>query len=205
MSNFITREFYPDEVIFNECSRGEVAYILTSGSVEISTKAGSKRVVLAVLEPVAVFGEMALLTTERKRTATAKALVRSEVVEISKATLEDYIKKSPKFITAVLNTLVDRLKKTTEQASKKPNLLLAICEILNLFMMHGQFELQYGPTVEMMSKTLGEEVPKIIEQLNVLESNNLISMVATSDGHKLSIRLLRQERFLPEAKKCIRK
>jgi hypothetical protein len=142
--------------------------------------------------------------SERKRTATAKALKRSEVVEVSKETFEHYIKDSPRFITAVLNTLVNRLKSTTEKASKTPNLFMAICEILNLFLIHGQIELQYDPTVEMMSRALFVEVPLIEEQLNLLKAFNLIKLNALGGGRKMILSLLKKENFLLEAKKIYR-
>jgi len=201
MSCFITREFYQEEIIFNEGSTGNVAYILTCGSVEIATRIGNKNVVLAILEPIAVFGEMALLMSERKRTATAKALKFSEVVEVSKETFDNYLKESPKFINAVLNTLVNRLKRTTEKASKTPNLFMAICEILNLFLIHGQLELRYDRTVEMMSRTLVVDIPHIEEQLGVLKAFNFIDIAALGGGRKMAIHLLKKEGFLKEAKK----
>lgn len=201
MSSFVTREFYEDEVIFNEGSKGDAAYILVKGSVEISTRLGNKNIVLAVLEPVAVFGEMALFLSERKRTATARALKFSEVVEVSKETLEEYMKQSPKFITAVLNTLVERLKATTQKASKTPNLFMAICEILNLFLVHGLFEVEYDPTVSMISRTLVASIQQVEDQLGILKSFNFIDVASLGGGRKATIALLKRERFLPEAKK----
>lgn len=201
MSTFITRQFYQDEVIFGEGSTGNVAYILTKGLVEIATRIGHKDVILAILEPIAVFGEMALLMSEKKRTATAKALMPCEVVEISKETFEGYIKESSSFITAVLNTLVNRLKKTTEKASKTPNLFLGVCEILNLFLIHGQLELKYDPMVKMMSRAFVAEIRQIEEQLEILKTFDLIEISPLESGRKRTIQFLKKERFLSEANK----
>ena len=61
MDYFTTRQFYANDIIFKEGSTGHVAYILKEGSVEISLNTGKRKTVLALLSPVCVFGEMALL------------------------------------------------------------------------------------------------------------------------------------------------
>lgn len=201
MPTYVTREIYQDEVVFKEGTKGEVAYILTSGLVEISTLIGNRNVILAILEPVSVFGEMALLMSERKRTATAKALTHSVLVEVTRETIDDYLRESPPFITAVLSTLVNRLKKATEKASKTPNLFLSVCEILNLFVLHGQAELFYDATVSALAAALVADAAQVEEQLRVLQAFNLVEISLHSGGRKPAIYILRKDKFLLEAKR----
>jgi CRP-like cAMP-binding protein len=65
------RDFYQNQVIFSEGAGGNVAYILRAGAVQISTTAAEEDVVLAVLRPPAVFGEMALLLEGHTRPSSS--------------------------------------------------------------------------------------------------------------------------------------
>ena len=118
MSNFHVRKFSQNETICEEGSTGAVAYILRKGSVEISFDVGGNKKVLTILKPVTVFGEMALILEDHKRTATATALEHSEVVEIEKKDFDKYIEKSPQVIAAALKALVERLLETTSRLKK---------------------------------------------------------------------------------------
>ena len=80
MSDFHVCKFKKDQRIFNVGARGDAAYILRSGSVEISIDKAGRKVVLAVLQPPVVFGEMALLLEDSDRTATAIAVEESELI-----------------------------------------------------------------------------------------------------------------------------
>jgi len=75
----IVREFQTEAVIFREGEIGNTAYILTEGQVEISIQQDGQKSVLAVLNPITVFGEMALLLKDQKRTATAKAVGETKI------------------------------------------------------------------------------------------------------------------------------
>jgi CRP/FNR family cyclic AMP-dependent transcriptional regulator len=119
MSNFPVREFHENSIIFEEGSFGSAAYILKKGLVEISTKIGGKKIVLTELTPVTIFGEMALLTTEQKRTATAQAIGYVQVIEIDKNNFDALMADSPAIITTVLYATTQRLVDTTAQLHRK--------------------------------------------------------------------------------------
>ena len=61
------------EVIVEEGKPGSSAYLLKSGSVEVSKTVEDTRVILAILESGQVFGEMSLLD-EHPRSATVTTL-----------------------------------------------------------------------------------------------------------------------------------
>jgi CRP-like cAMP-binding protein len=122
MADFKVRKFSQDEIICEEGSLGNVAYILTGGSVEISVDVKGQKKVLTVLKPVTIFGVMALVLKENNRTATATALEDVEVVEIDKEEFDEYIEKSPRVISATLKTLVERLQETTSRLKKHEEL-----------------------------------------------------------------------------------
>ncbi len=108
-------EFYPSALIFEEYSLADSAYILKEGRVEISMKRGEEKVIIAELKPVSIFGEMALLSKEKKRTATAKALDRVRAIRIDKANFDQQLSDTPSIITAVLYGVTQRLVDTTSR------------------------------------------------------------------------------------------
>lgn len=112
MRDFPLREFYPSTIIFEENSIGNTAYILKEGSVEISMKIRGEGIVLAELNPVTIFGEMALLSKEKKRTATARALSHVKVIEIDKPNFDELLANSPSIVTAILHGITQRFADT---------------------------------------------------------------------------------------------
>jgi CRP-like cAMP-binding protein len=106
-------DFYPSALIFEEHSLADSAYILKEGRVEISMTRDDAKVILAELKPVSIFGEMALLSKEKRRTATAKALDRVKVIRIDKANFEQQLTDTPSVIAAVLHGVTQRLIDTT--------------------------------------------------------------------------------------------
>jgi len=146
----LVREFPPGAVIFKEGEVGNAAFLLTEGQVEISVLQGEKKSILAMLKPVAVFGEMALLLKDQKRTATATAAGTTKVAEIVRKDFEDFMEQSPKLVNAVLSCLVERLKNTTIMVARAPDLFMGVGEILNLLMVHSVRGVRYDPTVSLI-------------------------------------------------------
>ena len=111
-----TEEKYNDgQIIFDEGSPGDWIYVIESGSVEISKTIDGEKVVLVMLGPGEVIGELGFITKE-PRTATATAVGETIVGVIDPILFEqEFNKLSPAF-QAVLTSLASRLKKTTEAA-----------------------------------------------------------------------------------------
>ena len=120
MQNFALREFRENSVIFKEGSIGDTAYILKEGWVRISTRAGGSRAVLAELSPVTIFGEVALLTKNHMRTATAEAMSQVKAIEIDKTKFDELMSRSPSIIVTILHAVTQRLADTTSRVSNKP-------------------------------------------------------------------------------------
>lgn len=80
-----------DEVIFRQGDAGDCCYLVRSGSVEVvSTPAEGEERRLAVLGPGMIFGEVALLTEER-RNATVRALEPSGLLVLYRRDLLEAI------------------------------------------------------------------------------------------------------------------
>ena len=149
--SFLQRTILKHNVLFTEGSKGEEAYILTDGKVEISGSVDGRKKVFAVLQPVSMFGEMALFLESHARTATAIALEDSKIVVLNQEDLEGYIQTAPPAIQAMLNVMVSRLKNTTKKALRAPNVPLGIVRILDLFDTNGKTEILYDSAVRHMS------------------------------------------------------
>ena len=149
--SFLQRTVLKHNVIFTEGSKGDEAYLLVDGKVEISGAVDGRKKVFAILQPVSMFGEMALFLDDRGRTATAIALEDSKVVVLNRDDLEGFIEAAPPAIAAMLNTLVARLKSTTKKALRAPNVPMGIVRILDLFESNGVTEIGYDQAVRHMS------------------------------------------------------
>ena len=97
---------YPDGgIIFIKGDRGECAYAVQSGRVEIR-EAGR---VIEALEPGELFGEMALIDQE-PRSASAVAIGPVELVAVDLGTFNALVRADPDFATTVMRLMARRLR-----------------------------------------------------------------------------------------------
>ena len=106
--------FKKEKVIFREGQDGTDAYVLESGRIGVFKTVEGKNVRLAVLEPGAMFGEMAAITGER-RAATTMAIEPCVVVRIPKSTMQNKMTACDPFIRALLNILINNLRRVNER------------------------------------------------------------------------------------------
>jgi CRP-like cAMP-binding protein len=182
---FLVKTFLKHNVIFSEGSRGDTAFILAEGSVEISSQVGGRKKVFAVLKPVSIFGEMALFLEDNQRTATAIALEDSRVILVSKESVDDFFAKAPAVISSIMDVLVHRLKATTKKALKTPNVPLGICRILNLFALNGQMEVGYDAAVRTFSETFLTAPESVEQYLAGLAGQKHISVGEAAQGKRV--------------------
>ncbi|MDK2954705.1 MAG: family transcriptional regulator, cyclic receptor protein [Desulfovibrionales bacterium] len=192
-SGYLVKSFLKHHVIFTEGSKGEEAYVLLEGRVEISGSINGRKKVFAVLKPVSIFGEMALFLGDQARTATAVAMDDCKVVIINSYDLEKYIEQSPQIVATILNVLVSRLKVATKRALQVPNLHISVCRIFDLFAKTGQMEIPYDHAVRIISDVFLVNASQLQDFLKQLAADGLISIEGS--GGKRSIVLL-EENFL---------
>jgi HD-GYP domain-containing protein (c-di-GMP phosphodiesterase class II) len=104
--------FKQDDVIFRQDDPADSFYLMRYGSVKVERRIDGKQMVLANLEEGSHFGEMALLSDER-RTATVAATTRAEMIKISKSGFKELLKVYP----GVLQELENSMKKRREEMS----------------------------------------------------------------------------------------
>lgn len=200
MQEFSVRKFIKGEVVFKEGSVGNSAYILKAGRIEISTGANSKKMVISVLKPLSIFGEMAVLSKDHRRTATAVAAENAEVVEIDKLSFDEYLRGVPPVIMSILEGLVERLKETTKRIVPSSfDLFISTCRILNLLTTTGgKEEVPYEETAVQVAQILATDVIRIKEKLSRLENLGLIKLKDDSMGGK-TIVIVDRSAFLDKA------
>ena len=96
----------PEAVVFNEGDPGSAMYIVLQGEILIFQ--GDKS--LTSMVPGMFFGEMSLIES-RPRTAGARALVSSVLLEISETQFQEYFATQPRALMAIMKTLSARSRK----------------------------------------------------------------------------------------------
>ena len=112
------RSYQPEDVIFREGDAGDGLYILIDGNVRISKHTPTGEEALAILEPNAFFGEMALVDFST-RAADAVANVPTETFFIPLKELRSLIEThhgiALKVLFALCEVLTQRLRETNER------------------------------------------------------------------------------------------
>ena len=99
------------EELFAEGSPGDRAYVVTEGQLEVIKASSGREVLLNVLEPVEVVGEMALLE-DKPRMASVRARTDSTLLAISKELIEHLLKESASAAGAMFHTILARWRIT---------------------------------------------------------------------------------------------
>ncbi|MGE4423501.1 MAG: Crp/Fnr family transcriptional regulator [Pseudodesulfovibrio sp.] len=174
--NYLMRNVLKYNMVFNEGSKGDAAYILTEGKIEISKTIEDRKKVFAILKPISIFGEMALFLDDGVRTATAIALEDSKVIVVTRDDLDEFMRESPKVIASIITVLVGRLKSTTRKAMKAPSVGLGVVRILDLFATCGKLELKYDPTIKTLAETFVTTPERIEKYIQGLADQELLAV-----------------------------
>lgn len=99
----------PGEVLFREGDPPTTAFILDEGQVEIRATQRGRQVVLALLGPGAIIGEMAIIDAA-PRTATAVALTPCRLIALDRARIAERIEAADPVIRALLQGTLQRYR-----------------------------------------------------------------------------------------------
>jgi len=107
------------EVVFHEGDPADSLHMIESGrvSVGLTTNYGSQ-VMFAIESQGEVFGELALLSTDSRRTATVTALERTETMVIQRDDFDRLRKDQPQVTEALLRILATRVRMLSERLSE---------------------------------------------------------------------------------------
>ena len=104
-------EFQEGECIFTEGDLGTEMYIILDGQVDITAAVDGRESRLAVLEKGDFFGEMSVLE-DLPRTASARALQDSRLLQINGSTFDQMLRSQPEIAVRMMRKLSRRLRET---------------------------------------------------------------------------------------------
>ena len=104
-----TTHFEENDFLFEEGDAGDCAYIIESGSVELSIDKGDRILVIATLGEGDVLGEMALID-KLPRTASAQAVEETRAIAIPLAYIEQKIDSADPTLRLFLRLIMDRYR-----------------------------------------------------------------------------------------------
>jgi hypothetical protein len=101
--------FKKGATIIHEGTTGSYAYLIVSGSVEVSKKVGDEKLVLSRLVKGNIFGEMSLVD-DKPRSATIVALEDTEVKVITRERFESMLEQNPRTVIPLLKQVFQRVR-----------------------------------------------------------------------------------------------
>ena len=106
------KSYQEGETVFREGDRGDQAYVVQEGAIQIVKANGDEEVELGLIEKGAIFGEMALID-DKPRMATARAVMPSTVIVVSRVAFENKLSKADPFIRGLLGIMVQNVRSLT--------------------------------------------------------------------------------------------
>jgi CRP-like cAMP-binding protein len=106
--NQLAQSFDDGELIMIEHEPGDTLYIIQKGQVKITKVVNNNEVMLAVLNPGDIFGEMAILEN-KPRSASAVAFGGMVALAINKANFESMVKQQPQLAVKLITILSERI------------------------------------------------------------------------------------------------
>jgi CRP/FNR family cyclic AMP-dependent transcriptional regulator len=97
------------EVLFKEGDASDAMYVIKSGKIAIMKSKGTSEIVLAELGSGDMLGEMGFFDN-RPRSAGAKAMVDSVIIELPFAALNAQFKTFPEWLKAIVRTVNNHLR-----------------------------------------------------------------------------------------------
>ena len=111
------KSFTDGEYIFREGESAAYAYVIKSGTVEITKHSTDGEQVLAELAAPTLFGEMALIDGN-PRSAGARAKDNAVVTEVTAASFQTYLAKNPDAAVRIMKTISENLRKSNQLVAK---------------------------------------------------------------------------------------
>lgn len=159
----VSRRVKAGEVLFMKGDEGDALYMVVTGQVRISTTGpGGRAVILTMMGPGDVFGEIALLDG-MPRTADAIAIAPTRLVMIQRRGFIALLEQEPGLALHLLKLLCERVRRTSEQVEDSALLpvsgrlakrLLVMAE-LDGEVVSGGVRVRLQPSQDELGQTLG--------------------------------------------------
>ena len=112
------RTFNPGDIVIQEGSKGSSAYVILSGTANVTKQIGSAEIAVATLGEGQVFGEMGLIE-DRPRSATIKAdsLLKTRVIDRDR--FNELLKENPSVLIPIMKSLFERLRQASDMLAER--------------------------------------------------------------------------------------
>jgi len=100
----------PEDTLVREGEESNEMYYLASGTMGVFKRKGDKEQQIGTIYSGELVGEMSFVDSE-PRSASVRAIGECELRVIPKEKLMSYLETQPKWYRALVNTLLDRLRK----------------------------------------------------------------------------------------------
>lgn len=110
-----TINLVPNGILLNEGEESNEMYYLQSGNLAVFKRKGDHQQQIGTIMAGELVGEMSFLDGH-PRSATVKAITDSVLVVVPREKFVQLIDSHPKWFKALLNTLLDRLRKANARA-----------------------------------------------------------------------------------------
>lgn len=131
------------DYLFKEGDASAAMYVVKKGSIGIFKAKGQAEVELATVKPGQMLGEMAFFD-QKPRSATAKAVAQTEVIELPFNALQAHFNQMPEWLKSMVKTINENLRdankkiKTLEKVDEgsaapfPPHTITRLCAIIGM-------------------------------------------------------------------------
>ncbi len=113
MLDMETKRFPAGAKIFGEGDRGNMAFLVESGRVEISRQADDRKMLLGEIQAGGLFGEMALIN-DKPRMATATAAEETTCFLVAVEVFQEKLGQANALLKALLLSFIQHVRHLTE-------------------------------------------------------------------------------------------
>lgn len=107
------------EIVFFEGQPGDTAYVILKGEVEVAAQGDSETRVVSRMKAGEIFGEIALLRPDGKRTATIVSRSGCELLVVDRKFFDEALGKADPLLRFVIDLLCERLVGLTGRVAQK--------------------------------------------------------------------------------------
>lgn len=184
------------EVLFTENDPAECAYVIDSGSLEISVKRNGEKVVIANVGHGEILGEMAILMNER-RSATAIALEDCVIQKINAEQFTRRVLEMDPVMRMTIETVLNRLRKTLRILETSTGVPTNVYELPSNFAPAALESLELESDIAMALRR--EEMRVYYQPIVHLDSGKLCGLEALVRWQHPERGLISPDEFIPTA------
>jgi CRP-like cAMP-binding protein len=172
-------------IIFHKGDRGDQLIAVLKGRVQISSiSEDGKEIILNLVEPGEVFGEISLLDG-MERTATAMTLTASELLIISRQDFIPFLEKNPRIAIKMLAALSQRIRQTNimmedvlfrNLSSRLAKKLIALADCYGENLSDGSTRIQILLSHTQLGNMVDSSRESVCRQLKIWEDEKITSM-----------------------------